>query len=163
LIKQAKAGAAALQLFDSWVGLALSVQDYRQYVRPYNQMLFEKVAGAGVPVINFSTGTAAYLDEVAATGGDVIGVDWRMPLDWAWRKIGVERSIQGNLDPVALLAPWPELQHRVDDVLNRVAAVRQSGGAGGHIFNLGHGIFPQTPTENVQRLVAYVRERSSHG
>lgn len=163
LIKQAKAGAAALQLFDSWVGLALSVQDYRQYVRPYNQMLFEKVAGAGVPVINFSTGTAAYLDEVAATGGDVIGVDWRMPLDWAWRKIGVERSIQGNLDPVALLAPWPELQHRVDDVLDRVAAVRQSGGAGGHIFNLGHGIFPQTPTENVQRLVAYVRERSSHG
>jgi uroporphyrinogen decarboxylase len=159
LLKQVQAGAAALQLFDSWAGLALSRDDYRRYVQPYNKQLFQTVAKAGVPVINFSTGTAAYLDEVAATGGDVIGVDWRMPLDWAWRQVGLERSLQGNLDPIALLAPWRELQHRLDDVLDRAAAVRQAGG-GGHIFNLGHGILPTTPTDNVRRLVAYVREKS---
>lgn len=155
LLKQAQAGAAALQVFDSWAGLALSQQDYKTYVQPYNTALFAQLKKANVPVINFSTGTAAFLPDVAVCGGDVMGVDWRMPLDWAWAQIGFERPIQGNLDPVALLAPWRELQFRIDDVLNRV------NGRSGHIFNLGHGIFPDTPVENVRRLVAYVKERSS--
>jgi uroporphyrinogen decarboxylase len=155
LLKQAQAGASALQLFDSWAGLALGQQDYVRYVQPYNKALFKMLERADVPVINFSTGTGAYLEEVTAAGGDVIGVDWRMPLDWAWQKIGRHRPIQGNLDPVALLAPWRELKFRIDDVLDR------AGGRPGHIFNLGHGIFPDTPTENVQRLVDYVHEKTA--
>ena len=154
LIQQAKAGAAALQLFDSWAGLALGVDDYIRYVQPYNTRLFAMLARANVPTINFSTGTGAYLDEVAACGGDVVSVDWRVRLDEAWEMIGHERPIQGNLDPVALLAPWRELQHRIDDVLAR------ADGRPGHIFNLGHGIFPNTPVENVQRLVDYVHEKT---
>ncbi|MCA9968667.1 MAG: uroporphyrinogen decarboxylase [Anaerolineales bacterium] len=157
LRQQAAAGAAALQLFDSWAGLALGLQDYVQYVQPYNRMLFAALAETGVPVINFSTGTAAYLDEVAACGGDVIGVDWRLPLDMAWARVGTQRPVMGNLDPVLLLTDWPTLQARVDDVLQRAARVRAAGGAA-HIFNLGHGIFPNTPVENVRRLVAYVQD-----
>jgi len=155
LVKQADAGASALQVFDSWAGLALGSLDYVRYIQPYNSLLFREIAGAGVPTINFSTGTAAYLDEVAACGGDVVGVDWRMPLDEAWEKIGTDRAIQGNLDPVALLTSWPELKSRVDDVLNR------ANGRAGHIFNLGHGIFPNVPVDNVRRLVDYVHEKSS--
>ncbi|MDH3215396.1 MAG: uroporphyrinogen decarboxylase [Candidatus Krumholzibacteria bacterium] len=155
LLAQAEAGASALQIFDSWVGLALGAQDYKRYVQPYNTTLFAKVARGGVPVINFSTGTGAYIEEVARCGGDVVGIDWRLPLDEAWHRIGHERSIQGNLDPAALLAPWPELKLRVDDVLAR------AGGNPGHIFNLGHGIFPQTSVDQVQRLVDYVREMSA--
>ncbi len=159
LSKQAEAGASALQVFDSWAGLALGMEDYTRYVAPYNRQLFERLAQTGVPVINFSTGTSAYLGEVASCGGDVVGVDWRMPLDWCWRQIGYERSIQGNLDPIALLAPWRELKFRVDNVLN------QAEGRLGHIFNLGHGIMPNTPVDNVRRLVDYVHEetdRSDH-
>ena len=154
LLAQAEAGASALQLFDSWAGLALSQQDYERYVRPYNQKLFAMVARAGVPVINFSTGTAAYIEDVAACGGDVIGVDWRMTLDWAWSRIGHDKAIQGNLDPVALLAPWRELSARIDDVLQRAE------GRPGHIFNLGHGVFPETPPDNVRRLVDYVHSKT---
>lgn len=154
LRQQASAGAAALQIFDSWAGLALSQQDYVRYVQPYNTALLEMLHPTGVPIINFSTGTAAYLPQVAACGGDVIGVDWRMPLDWAWAQIGYERAIQGNLDPVALLGPWRELRARVDEVL------QQAGGRPGHIFNLGHGIFPNTPVDNVRRLVDYVHEQT---
>jgi len=154
LLAQAKAGAATLQLFDSWAGQALGKEDYKRYVQPYNTLLLQKIQAAGVPVINFSTGTSAFLPEVAACGGDVVGVDWHMPLDWCWEQIGHERPIQGNLDPVALLAPWRELKPRIDSVL------AQAGGRPGHIFNLGHGIFPQTPVENVQRLVDYVHERT---
>lgn len=160
LLKQAKAGASALQLFDSWAGLALGVQDYVRYVQPYNTALFKMLERADVPVVNFSTGTSSYLNEVATCGGDVIGVDWRMPLDWSWKQIGYERPIQGNLDPVALLAPWRELKLRVDDVLDRAATVKQQGGSA-HIFNLGHGIFLNTPVENVKRLAEYVHERTS--
>ncbi len=160
LLEQVKSGANALQLFDSWAGLALGVQDYVRYVQPYNGMLFEMLRRSGVPVINFSTGTSSYLKEVAACGGDVVGVDWRMPLDWSWEQIGLDRAVQGNLDPVALLAPWRELKVRVDDVLSRAADVRRRGGAG-HIFNLGHGIFPNTPVDNVRRLVDYVHESSA--
>lgn len=154
LIKQAKAGASALQIFDSWAGLALGKSDYIRFIQPYNTQLLQKLAQAGVPVINFSTGTAPYLEEVAACGGEVIGVDWRMPLDWAWQQIGFERAIQGNLDPVALLAPWRELQYQIEDVLARAA------GRPGHIFNLGHGILPMTSTENVRRLIDYVHEQT---
>ncbi len=155
LTKQAEAGASALQVFDSWAGLALGRDDYVRYVAPYNRQLFERLAHTGVPVINFSTGTAAYLPDVAACGGDVIGVDWRMPLDWCWSQFGHERPIQGNLDPIALLAPWRELEYRVDSVLE------QAGGRDGHIFNLGHGIMPNTPVDNVRRLVEYVHEQTA--
>ena len=156
LLAQAKAGAAALQIFDSWAGSALSQQDYRRFVQPYNQQLIETVQRAGVPVINFSTGTASYIQDVVATGGDVIGVDWRMPLGWYWEQIGVGKPIQGNLDPVALLAPWRELKVQVDRVL------AEAGGRPGHIFNLGHGIFPNTPIDSVRRVVDYVHEQTSH-
>ncbi|MFN8492937.1 MAG: uroporphyrinogen decarboxylase [Caldilineaceae bacterium] len=154
LVKQAKAGAAALQVFDSWAGLALGQADYLRYVQPYNKMLYQALTQAGVPVINFSTGTSSYLPDVAACGGDVLGVDWHKPLDWAWQQIGYQRPIQGNLDPIALLAPWPELKFRLDEVLAQVA------GRPGHIFNLGHGILPNTPVDNVRRLVDYVHEQT---
>jgi uroporphyrinogen decarboxylase len=155
LLAQVGAGASALQLFDSWAGSALGVQDYVRFVQPFNTRLFAQLAGAGVPLINFSTGTAAYTREVAACGGDVVGVDWRMPLDWFWKMVGPDRAIQGNLDPIALLGPWQNLQRQVDDILERAA------GRPGHIFNLGHGILPPTPVDNVKKLVDYVRERTS--
>ena len=154
LVKQVEAGASALQLFDSWAGLALGRDDYVEYVLPYNRLLFQMLARTGAPVINFSTGTSAYLADVASAGGDVLGVDWRMPLDWCWRQINYDRPVQGNLDPIALLAPWRELQFRVDRVLER------SGGRRGHIFNLGHGILPSTPVDNVRRLVEHVHLRT---
>jgi uroporphyrinogen decarboxylase len=160
LLRQARAGASALQLFDSWAGMALSKWDYVRYVQPFNKRLFKTVERAGVPLINFSTGTFPYLEEVAACGGEVIGVDWRMPLDTAWAKAGYHKTVMGNLDPIALLAPWRELKVRADEVLD------EAGGRNGHIFNLGHGILPQTPPDNVRRLVDYVHERStrvSHG
>lgn len=155
LIQQAEAGASALQVFDSWAGMALGVQDYERYVRPHNAALFQMLETAGMPVINFSSGTGAYLDVVAACGGTVIGVDWRLPLDVAWEKAGLDRAIQGNLDPIALLVSWPELRPRIDDVLTR------AGGRAGHIFNLGHGILPNTPVDNVRRLVDYVHEQTA--
>ncbi|GIK56249.1 MAG: uroporphyrinogen decarboxylase [Chloroflexi bacterium] len=155
LLAQAKAGASALQLFDSWAGHALSKQDYIRFVQPYNTKLFQQLARANVPVINFSTGTSAYIEEVARCGGTVIGVDWHLPIDEVWQRIGTDKPIQGNLDPMALLAPWRELKFQVDDVLDRV------NGRAGHIFNLGHGIFKETPVEHVQRLVDYVHERTS--
>ncbi len=155
LLAQAKAGASALQLFDSWAGHALSKQDYIRFVQPYNTRLFQQLARANVPVINFSTGTSPYIEEVARCGGTVIGVDWHLPLDELWQRIGTDKPIQGNLDPTALLAPWRELKFQVDDVLAR------ANGRAGHIFNLGHGIFQETPVENVKRLVDYVHERTS--
>ncbi|MCB8966728.1 MAG: uroporphyrinogen decarboxylase [Ardenticatenaceae bacterium] len=160
LRQQVVAGATALQLFDSWAGLALGVQDYVRYVQPYNTMLFAELADLGVPVINFSGGTAVYFPEVVACGGDVIGIDWRLPLDVAWEMAGIDKPAQGNLDPVALLTEWPTLRERVDDVLVRAAKVRAAGGAP-HIFNLGHGILPNTPVDNVRRLVEYVHEATA--
>lgn len=154
LLKQAESGAAALQVFDSWAGLALGKEAYQRFAAPYNTALFEKLKQAGVPVINFSTGTSAYLEDVAACGGEVIGVDFRMPLSFAWEGTGYERAIQGNLDPAALLAPWRELQFQVDRVLGEAA------GRPGHIFNLGHGLHKTTPVENVGRLVDYVHEKT---
>ena len=155
LLAQAAAGAQALQVFDSWAGRALGREDYLRYVAPHNRDLYAKVAAAGVPVINFSLGVSAYLPEAAGCGGDVVGLDWSLPLDEAWERVGFERPVQGNLDPAALLAPWRELRFRIDDVLERAA------GRPGHVFNVGHGLTPQTPVDNVRRLVEYVRERTS--
>jgi uroporphyrinogen decarboxylase len=150
---QAEAGAQALQLFDSWAG-ALSPADYRRYVLPYSRRAIQAAQSSGVPVIHFSTGTAGMLELLKEAGGDVIGVDWRVSLADAWRRLGDDAAIQGNLDPVALLAPLPELERQVADIL------AQAGNRPGHIFNLGHGILPQTPVEHVAALVDLVHERS---
>jgi uroporphyrinogen decarboxylase len=155
LLAQARAGAQALQVFDSWAGRALGREDYLRYVAPHNRELFSGAARAEVPVINFALGVGAYLPDAAACGGDVVGLDWQLPLDEAWRRVGVERPVQGNLDPSALLAPWRELEARIDDVLDRAAGRR------GHVFNVGHGLVPQTPVDNVRRLVEHVQQRSS--
>jgi len=149
LAAQARAGARALQLFDSWVG-CLAPADYATYVFPHSQRALELARASGVPVIHFGTDTAVLLPDFARAGGDVIGVDWRIPLDIAWERIGPDRAIQGNLDPAALLAPLPELEQRVRDVLDRAA------GRAGHIFNLGHGVLPETPVEALQRVVDLV-------
>jgi uroporphyrinogen decarboxylase len=155
LLAQAAAGAHALQVFDSWAGRALGREDYLRSVAPHNRDLFARVAAAGVPVINFSLGVGAYLPDAAGCGGDVVGLDWSLPLDEAWERVGFDRPVQGNLDPAALLAPWRELRFRIDDVLAR------AGGRPGHVFNVGHGLTPRTPEDNVRRLVEHVRERSS--
>ena len=154
LAAQARAGADALQIFDSWIG-ALGRLDYIRYVQPYTRLLFERLEKTDLPVINFSTGASVYLDAVAEAGGDVVGVDWRMPLDEAWEIIGTDWPLMGNLDPATLFAPWRELRHHVDDVLQRAA------GRPGHIFNLGHGILPETPVDTVRRLVDYVHVRTA--
>ena len=154
LLRQAEHGASALQVFDSWAGI-LSAADYQRFIQPYNSRLFAEIQAAGVPTINFSTGTSSHLNEVAKCGGDVVGVDWRMSLDQSRKVLGSDRPIQGNLDPTALLAPWSELQSQADAVL------KQAGGQAGHIFNLGHGILPMTPVESVKRLVEYVHEQTA--
>ncbi len=148
---QISAGARAIQVFDSWVG-ALSPEDYVRYVQPYSRALIERIRAAGVPVIHFGTGAAGFIKELHAAGGDVIGVDWRINIDQAWMDIGYRSAIQGNLDPVALFAPLPELRTKVTDLL------RRTGTRPGHIVNLGHGILPETPVENVKAVVQIVRE-----
>ena len=148
LIAQAEAGAQAVQVFDSWAG-ALSPGDYREFVLPYNQRVIQAAQSTDVPVINFSTGTAGMLDIVLEAGGDVLSVDWRIDLDRVWDNVG-NVGYQGNLDPVALMAPLPELLRRADDVLQRAA------GRPGHIFNLGHGILPTTPVDNVAALTDHI-------
>jgi uroporphyrinogen decarboxylase len=147
---QVGAGARAMQVFDSWVG-ALSPDDYVRYVQPYSRALIERIRANGVPVIHFGTGTGGFFRELHAAGGDVIGVDWRVNIDQAWTDIGHRAAIQGNLDPVALFAPLPELKTKVTDLL------RRTGTRPGHIVNLGHGILPETPVENVKAVVQMVR------
>ncbi|HWP85524.1 MAG TPA: uroporphyrinogen decarboxylase [Terriglobia bacterium] len=149
LRSQVQAGAAALQIFDSWVG-CLGPADYRRQVLPATRALLQNAASLGVPVIHFGTGTAALLELMREAGGDVIGVDWRIELDEAWRRIGHDVGIQGNLDPVLLFGPRERLRERVEQILC------QAGGRPGHIFNLGHGILPQTPVENVLAVVEMV-------
>ncbi|MGH7614762.1 MAG: uroporphyrinogen decarboxylase [Gemmatimonadales bacterium] len=151
LTAQVEAGAQALQVFDSWAGV-LSPDDYRRYVLPHSMQLFERLRPLGVPTIHFGVDTATVLELMRDAGGDVIGLDWRVPLDEAWVWIGEERAVQGNLDPVALFAPLPELQARVRDVL------RRAGGRPGHVFNLGHGILPATPVDQVRAVVDLVHE-----
>lgn len=153
LAAQAQAGAQVVQLFDSWVG-CLSPQDYREYVLPHSQFVLQAVRAAGVPAIHFGTDTATLLPLMKEAGGDVIGLDWRVPLDWGWDCLGPEVAVQGNLDPVALFTPRPELARRVQAIL------AQAGGRPGHIFNLGHGILPDTPVDNVKAVVEMVHEFS---
>jgi uroporphyrinogen decarboxylase len=148
---QVGAGARAVQVFDSWVG-ALSPEDYVRYVQPYSRALIERIRFGGVPVIHFGTGAAGFFKELHAAGGDVLGVDWRINIDQAWSEIGYRSGIQGNLDPAALFAPLPELRTKVTDLL------RRTGTRPGHIVNLGHGILPETPVDNVKAVVQIVRE-----
>lgn len=148
---QVAAGARAIQVFDSWVG-ALGADDYVRYVAPYSRALIERIRSTGVPVIHFGTGAAGYFRELHAAGGDVMGVDWRLNIDQAWLDISYRSAIQGNLDPAALFAPLPELKAKVHELLKR------TGTRPGHIFNLGHGILPETPVENVKAVVQMVRE-----
>lgn len=148
---QVGAGARAIQVFDSWVG-ALSPEDYVRFVQPYSRALIERIRATGVPVIHFGTGAGGFFRELHAAGGDVIGVDWRINIDQAWMDIGYRSAIQGNLDPAALFAPLPELRTKVTDLL------RRTGTRPGHIVNLGHGILPDTPVENVKAVVQIVRE-----
>ena len=151
---QAAAGAQAVQLFDSWVG-NLSPADYRAFVLPYSRDMIASVT-PGVPVLHFGTGTNALLELMRDAGGDVIGVDFRVELDDAWRRLG-DVGIQGNLDPAVLMAGRPYIRQRVLGIL------RQAGGRAGHIFNLGHGILPTTPVDNVRALVDDVHELSTRG
>jgi uroporphyrinogen decarboxylase len=149
LVAQVEAGAQLVQIFDSWVG-ALSPSDYRRYVLPHMAGIFSGLQHARAPTIHFGTGTAGILSLMREAGGDVIGVDWRVDLGDAWRVIGYDRGIQGNLDPALLLGPWPV----VEDGARRV--IEAAGGRPGHIFNLGHGVLPNSPVEHLRRLVEYV-------
>ena len=150
-VMQVAAGARCIQVFDSWVG-ALGADDYVRYVAPYSRALIERIRSTGVPVIHFGTGCAGYFKELHAAGGDVMGVDWRQNIDQAWMDISYRSAIQGNLDPAAMFAPLPELKQKVHELLKRV------GTRPGHIFNVGHGILPETPVESVRAVVQMVRE-----
>jgi len=153
-IDQVRAGADAIQIFDSWVG-CLSVEDYRRYVLPSTSELVRRVSTSGVPVIYFGTETTTLLAAMKETGADVIGLDWRVPLDEGWARLGKEGAVQGNLDPVVLFSDWKNVKHRARQILD------EADKRPGHIFNLGHGILPETPVENVKALAAYVREETS--
>jgi uroporphyrinogen decarboxylase len=150
---QIAAGVQAVQLFDSWVG-ALSPDDYREFVLPHTRAVIGGLT-PGVPVIHFGTGTAGLLPLMRQAGGDVVGLDWRVDLDAAWKAVGHDVAVQGNLDPVALLSPPARFEGAVRNIL------RRAGGRPGHIFNLGHGILPQTPVEHVKALVDMVHELSA--
>jgi uroporphyrinogen decarboxylase len=148
---QARAGADVVQLFDSWVG-ALSVDDYREFVAPYSARI---LAAVDVPTIHFGTGTAHLLEDLAAAGGDVIGLDWRMPIEQGWQHVGYDRGVQGNLDPALLLGPFERVEAAAVRILEAV------GGRPGHIFNLGHGVLPATDPDDLGRLVELVHERTA--
>jgi uroporphyrinogen decarboxylase len=148
---KAAAGADAIQLFDSWVGV-LSVADYEEFVAPYSAQV---LAAVDVPTIHFGTGTSHLLASMAAAGGDAIGLDWRIPLDQGWLAVGPDRAVQGNLDPAVLLGPWKRTEAAALDVLDRAAA------RPGHVFNLGHGVLPPTSPDDLARLVDLVHERTA--
>ena len=148
---KARAGADVIQVFDSWVG-ALSPADYEEHAAPYSARI---LAAVDVPTIHFGTGTAGLLQQMAAAGGDVIGLDWRIELDRGWAEVGEERGVQGNLDPAALLGPAERMEAAALDVLQR------AGGRPGHIFNLGHGVLPETDPDDLRRLVELVHERTA--
>jgi uroporphyrinogen decarboxylase len=154
--QQVQAGADVIQVFDSWVG-SLGLADYRDYAFEASKRLVRAVQAMGVPVIYFGVETAGLLSEMAATGADVIGLDWREPLDEGWRSVGFGHAVQGNLDPITLFAPLEILEIRVKEIL------RAAGGRPGHIFNLGHGIVPGTPVENVQAVVKMVHKYREQG
>jgi len=146
---QVAAGVQAVQLFDSWVG-ALAPDDYDSRVAPHTRAIFEALAPLGVPRIHFGTNTAGLLEAIAQSGPDIVSLDWRVPLDEGWRRVGHERGIQGNLDPAVLLGPADLVRKRTREVL------RRAGGRAGHVFNLGHGVLPDTSVENLQVLVETV-------
>ncbi|MGH3079774.1 MAG: uroporphyrinogen decarboxylase [Gaiellaceae bacterium] len=146
-----EAGADAIQVFDSWVG-ALSTEDYEEFVAPYSERI---LGGVTAPTIHFGTGTAHLLEAMAAAGGDVIGLDWRLPLDRAWGRVGYDRGVQGNLDPALLLGAWERVEAGVDSILEA------AGGRPGHIFNLGHGVLPDTDPAVLRRVRELVHERSA--
>lgn len=150
-VAQAEAGAAAVQVFDSWAG-SLSPRDYERFVMPYTRRILERLQAAGVPTINFATGNPELLPLIAASGGDVIGLDWRIPLDRGWDLVGDGRGVQGNLDPVTLLAGREVALREARDVLDRAA------GRPGHIFNVGHGLLPGTDPDTVRAVVDFVHE-----
>jgi uroporphyrinogen decarboxylase len=152
LLAQIEAGVDVVQVFDSWVG-ALDATDYREFALPHTRAIFDAI-GTRVPTIHFGTGTSTILEELRDAGGDVIGVDWRIPIDEAWSRIGSAHAVQGNLDPTLLLGPPARMMQQTYTVLHRV------GGRPGHIFNLGHGILPSTPVEHVQMLAHYVHSAS---
>jgi len=152
--EQVRAGADVIQIFDSWVG-CLSVEDYRRYVLPRTTELVKILQKTGAPVIYFGTDSATLLASMQETGAEGIGLDWRIPLDEGWKILGNRGAVQGNLDPVLLFAEWKELQSRAEDIL------RRAGGRPGHIFNLGHGILPETPVDNVKRLARLIQDHSS--
>jgi uroporphyrinogen decarboxylase len=154
-VAQARAGADVVQLFDSWVG-ALSPADYEEFAAPWSERIFDALRAAGVPAIHFGTGTATLLEAMAGAGGDVIGLDWRIPLDEGWRRAGADaRGVQGNLDPAVLLAPWERVAAAARDVLVR------AGGRPGHIFNLGHGVLPDTDPDVLGRLRELVHQETA--
>jgi len=150
---QIRAGVDVVQLFDSWVG-CLSPQDYRRYVLSYSQRIFKNLEALGVPRIHFATGASNLLEEMKLAGGDVFSVDWRIPIDIAWQRLGHDVGIQGNLDPAVLLADADLIKSQAADILKRVA------GHAGHVFNLGHGMLPETSPENVAELVKFVHDFS---
>jgi uroporphyrinogen decarboxylase len=151
---QVRAGADVIQIFDSWVG-CLSVEDYRRYVLPHVTGMVKQLQKTGVPIIYFGTDSATLLPAMKETGADVVGLDWRIPLDEGWARLNHKCAVQGNLDPVLLFADWKELKARTEDILRRAA------GRPGHIFNLGHGILPETPVDNVKNLARFVQEYSA--
>jgi uroporphyrinogen decarboxylase len=152
--EQIRAGADVIQIFDSWVG-CLSVEDYRRYVLPHVTGMVKRLQKTGAPIIYFGTDSATLLPAMKETGAEVIGLDWRIPLDEGWRRLEYACAVQGNLDPVLLFAGWKELKSRGEDIL------RRAGQRPGHIFNLGHGILPETPVENVKSLARFVQEHSA--
>lgn len=151
LLAQIRAGADAVQLFDSWVGW-LSPEDYRDFVLPHSAAVFDAVRATGVPAIHFGVDTGGLLELLRDAGGDVIGLDWRLSLSEGWRRVGYDRGVQGNLDPAALLAPIPEIERRTRAILADAA------GRPGHIFNLGHGILPETPVDAVAAVIDTVKQ-----
>ncbi len=151
---QIAAGVSAVQLFDSWAG-ALSEADYRRFVLPHSTTVLSGLADAGIPRIHFGVGTAELLGAMGEAGADVVGVDWRTPLDVATRRIGPDKAVQGNLDPCLLFAPWPVIEAEVRRILD------QGRAAPGHVFNLGHGVLPETDPEVLTRVVALVHELSA--
>jgi uroporphyrinogen decarboxylase len=151
---QVGAGAQIIQLFDSWVGM-LGPEVYEEFVLPYSTRIFAEVRATGVPAIHFGTGTTGLLEPMAAAGPDVMSVDWRVPLDRAWERVGPQMGIQGNLDPTVLLAGWEAIETRAEAVLER------AGGRPGHIFNLGHGVLPDTDPDQLARLAEWVHTRST--
>ena len=149
LDNQIRAGVDVVQLFDSWVG-CLSPADYGEYVLPHVKSVIDRLKPQGIPIIYFGTGTSTLLPLMRSAGSDVLGLDWHVELDEAWARVGFDVAVQGNLDPVVLFAPLPEIERRVKDILGR------AGNRAGHIFNLGHGILPKTPVEHVESAIEFV-------